>query len=113
MMSLSKLPGTKLELTHGALWAAAVLLILTLVVGAANLWASYQFNQNAKAAEQRTVQAQQRQGREITVKLCHIFGGIAALKPPAGSAAANPSRAYEQNLHGYLAQVPSVLNCPR
>lgn len=67
----------------------------------------------SQAAQQRTQQAAQRAGEEIEQKLCSIFGGIAALKPPPGNPATNPSRAYDQHLHVKLAEVGPALECPR
>jgi hypothetical protein len=55
--------------------------------------------------------AQQRQGQMIEQKLCATFGKLAALKPPAGSAARNPSRAYEAELHVTLVELGTDLGC--
>ena len=58
-----------------------------------------------------TQQAQQRQGRLVERSICTTLGKLAALKPPPGSAAANPSRAYEQKLHATLDQLGPDLGC--
>jgi hypothetical protein len=55
--------------------------------------------------------AQRRQGAVVGEKLCATFGSLAALRPPAGSASANPSRAYEQQLHAELVQLGDDLGC--
>lgn len=60
-----------------------------------------------------SVAAQQRQGAVIESKLCTTLGALAALQPPAGSAAGNPSRAYEQRLHAVLAQLGPDIGCRR
>ena len=55
--------------------------------------------------------AQQRQGAIVELKLCTAFRGLYELKPPAGNAAANPSRAFEQGLHVKLDQVGAAIGC--
>jgi hypothetical protein len=57
--------------------------------------------------------AQQRQGQQVLAKLCATLDRLAALKPPSGSAASNPSRAYEQQLHATLAQLSPDIGCSR
>jgi hypothetical protein len=63
------------------------------------------------AAQHRDQAAQQRAGAELEEKLCDTFGRLAALKPPPGNPAANPSRAYLQNQHDTLAQLGTDLGC--
>ena len=58
--------------------AMSALLILTLIVGAGNLWASWDEVHSSQAA-------QKRQGQAVETKLCSTFGTLAALKPPAGT----------------------------
>ncbi len=84
--------------------ALIVLVALTLIVGAGNLWASW----NEVHASQA---AQQRQGQAVEAKLCSTFSKLAALKPPAGSPAHNPSRAFEQSLHATLDDLGVDLGC--
>jgi hypothetical protein len=43
--------------------------------------------------------------------LCHAIGRLAAEQPPGGSAAANPSRAYEQGQHTIFVQLHNQLGC--
>jgi hypothetical protein len=59
----------------------------------------------------RTVHAQQRQGRQAELKICTTLARIAALRPPAGNPALNPSRAYDQRLHMTLEQLGPDLGC--
>lgn len=84
--------------------AVGALLALTLIMGAGNLWASWDEVHSSQAA-------QQRQGQAVEAKLCSTFGGLAALKPPVGDAKKNPSRAYEQSLHAALVQLGTDLGC--
>lgn len=91
------------------------LVALTLVVGGGNLWSGYdQARSQARAvlAVEQRVQAGQRAAAVILgEKLCATFGKLAALKPPPGPAAQNPSRAYEQSLHITLDQLGADLGC--
>lgn len=65
-------------------------------------------------AEFQRVRAQQaRQGQVVELKLCTTLGRLASLKPPPGSAADNPSRAYLQDEHATLAQLGPDVGCPR
>jgi hypothetical protein len=56
--------------------------------------------------------AQARQGRAIEEKLCSTLGALTALQPPPGNPQANPSRAFDQQLHATLAQLGPDLGCP-
>lgn len=55
--------------------------------------------------------AQQAQGEIVERKLCTTLDGIAALRPPAGNPATNPSRAFDQHLHAKLGQLGTDLGC--
>jgi hypothetical protein len=91
--------------------AIAYLLVLAIALSAANLaWTKHEVDANnaAQAAQQA---AARRQGEHVVRLLCTSFGNIADLKPPPGSAAANPSRAYEQQLHVRLDQLGADLGC--
>ena len=89
----------------------AALLVLTLIVGAGNLAASYS-EVRAYKAQQRTEQAaQQRQGVIIGRKICTTMQRLAALQPPPGNPASNPSRAFEDKLHVTLDQLGPDLGC--
>jgi hypothetical protein len=57
--------------------------------------------------------AQQRAGQMVETKLCHDVGTMAALQPPGGSAASNPSRAYEQAEHVAWTGLVRDLGCNR
>ena len=99
------------SITRGARRAAAGLLVLTLVMGAGNLAASWTEVHDATAAQQHERQLQQEAGVILSRKLCVTFGALAALKPPSGNPKANPSRAYEQELHATLDQLGTDLGC--
>lgn len=55
--------------------------------------------------------AQQHQGELVERKICTTMAHLAALKPPAGNPARNPSRAFDQNLHGVLDNLGFDLGC--
>lgn len=57
--------------------------------------------------------AQRSQGQAVERKLCTTFGKLAALKPPSGDPASNPSRAFDDNLHDTLDQLGTDLGCDR
>ena len=90
--------------SRGARVAAFAILILVLIMGAAAVVSSY--------LESRHYQeTQQAQGALVELRLCTTLDKLAALKPPAGSPAGNPSRLYEQNLSKVLAQLKPDLGC--
>lgn len=60
-----------------------------------------------------TQAAQRRQGLAVEHSICETLGKLAALKPPAGDPAANPSRAYEDRLHATLDELGPDLGCGR
>ncbi len=77
------------------------LLALTLIMGAGNLWASWD----------EVHASQQRQEQAVQEKLCTTFVALAALKPPPGPAAQYPGRGYEQSLHATLDQLGADYGC--
>ena len=77
------------------------LLALTLVMGAGNLWASWD----------EVHASQQRQEQAVQQKLCVTYAALAALKPPPGPPAQYPGRGYEQSLHATLAELTTDLGC--
>jgi hypothetical protein len=95
--------------------AVAALLVLTLIAGGGNLWASWAEVHASQAAIQasyvREQKSQQQAGAVLGRKLCATFGALAALKPPAGDPKTNPSRAYLQAEHDTLVQLGTDLGC--
>ena len=91
--------------------AQAVLLMLVLIAGGGNLWATHAEVQSAQAAQQREQAAQRRAGEVVEHKICTTLDQMAALNPPAGDPQANPSRAYEQRLHAVLDGLGPDLGC--
>ena len=80
--------------------AVAVLLGLVLLVGAGNLAATY--------AEVHAVNASRTADRD---RFCLTLGKLAALKPPPGNPATNPSRRFDDKLHATLAGLGPDLQC--
>ena len=102
--------------------SALVLVALILGLSGANLlWTAHEVAsataaQRAQAAAQQRAQraaqaAAQRAGEAVGRKLCTSLEKLAALTPPAGSATANPSRAYEQAQHATLAELGPDIGC--
>ena len=81
--------------------AVGALLGLTLIMGAGNLWASWD---EVHTSQQRLTHLEQQ-------KLCTTFVTLAALKPPPGAAAKYPARSYEQSLHVTLDQLGTDFGC--
>lgn len=91
-------------ISRGAKWAAIGLLVLTLITGGANLWATFEVVHSNAAA-------QQRQGQIVEQKICSSFARLARLQPPAGNPRTNPSRAYLQEQHAALDELGADLGC--
>jgi hypothetical protein len=76
------------------------------------LWTAHEVN--TAAAQQRQQQVSQRaQGAALEHKLCITLSRLAALKPPAGSPAANPARAFDQQQQAVLAELGPDVGCLR
>jgi hypothetical protein len=92
-------------------WAIVGLFVLGAGVGAGNLlFTAHEVNANAGAQRQQRA-AQRAQGELLEQKLCATLGRLSALRPPAGNAATNPARGYDQQLHATLAQLGPDLGC--
>lgn len=89
----------------------AGLVALTLVVGGGNLWATRAEVQTVRASQHHDDVARQKAAAGLERKLCTTFGKLAARQPPPGDPARNPSRAYEQWLHGTLVQLGTDVGC--
>jgi hypothetical protein len=84
--------------------AMTILIFLLIMVGIGNLMATYNAVDNFK-------QSQVRQGQVTQQKLCQTFAKLGALKPPSGDPRNNPSRAFDQNLHGTLVELGNDVGC--
>jgi hypothetical protein len=111
------------------LFILAVLLAAACLAGLVHYAGNLSAEQRAVASQQRTLagqqkavareqqelrqagQASRRQGKLIEDKICTTMGRLAALTPPPGNPAANPSRAYEDKLHATLDQLGPDLRC--
>ena len=65
----------------------------------------------SQAGQQRLQSAQQRQGQAVNRKLCRTMDALAALVPPPGNPAANPSRAFDDRMHATLDELAPDLGC--
>lgn len=79
--------------------AMIVLVVLVLIMGAANLEATRTYVGSYKTSQARLQAAQGRAGAAVEAKICTDVVTMSALKPPTGAASSNPSRAYEQAEH--------------
>lgn len=102
---------TDVTITSGARLAGFGLLILTLIVGGGNLWATHSEIHAAQAAQQQEQAAQRKQGEQELRTLCSTFGRLGDLRPPPGAPGKNPSRKYLQTQHDILAQISIDLRC--
>ena len=95
--------------------ALVYLFALSVALGGFSLfWTAHEVHASQaaiQAAQHREQGMQQQAGVILERALCTTFGRLAALKPPAGQAARNPSRAYEQSLHVTLDQLGADLGC--
>lgn len=98
-------------LSHPLRRALVFLFVLAALLAAGSLfWTSHEVRAS-QAAQQREQAAQQRAGVALGDKLCITFSRLAALQPPAGDPAKNPSRAYDQELHATLDELGTDLGC--
>jgi type II secretory pathway pseudopilin PulG len=67
--------------------------------------------QVALRATDAAILAAARAGQGTSISLCTSLEKLAALQPPPGNAAANPSRLYEQKEHAILAGLSADLHC--
>ena len=91
--------------------AFAYLLLLALALAAANLFWSWHLTTESQAAQRSAQAMAHRQSAVVERKICTTMRELAALRPPAGNPAANPSRAYDQRLHATLDQLGADLGC--
>jgi hypothetical protein len=82
-------------------WLAGVAVVA--LVGIPYVWQAHETNANQAA--------QRHAGQVIERKLCADIATMARIKPPAGPASSNPSRAYEQAEHRAWAGLVSDLGC--
>ena len=98
-------------LARRTLRSVAVLVLLALLVTGINLlWTAHEVRAFSSSQQQQST-AQQQQGQAIEKKLCTTLGRLAALKPPAGAPAKNPSRAFEDDMHATLSQLGPDIGC--
>lgn len=98
MSSTSEVPGRKSRRAY------VVLVLLSVALSLASLFGGITYYRLSQAA-------QQRQARAFEGKLCTTLDGLSSRRPPGGSAADNPSRAYLQWLHDQLSQLGPDVGC--
>ena len=92
------------RLPRGVAYAVVFLFCFSVAGGALNLlWTSHVVSSQQAAARHA--------GQLVEQKLCSTFGRLAALRPPPGNPAANPSRAYLQAEHATLVQLGADIHC--
>jgi hypothetical protein len=102
--------------------AVVVLVVVALLLEGANILfaARYQNSTRAslqnqerqfQAAEKRQQEESALAGAKILQRVCGSFAKLAALQPPAGNPATNPSRAFDQQQHEILAGLGPDLGC--
>jgi hypothetical protein len=93
--------------------SAFVVLLGGMIAGSyfLDIYTATQTAQSIEDARTVALQQQQRAGAVLGEKLCDTFGRLAALKPPAGDPARNPSRAFDDSLHMTLDQLGTDLGC--
>lgn len=96
--------------------AAAVLALLLLLAAVGGNYLLTEHYVNAtQAAAARLELAQQREQRQagllVEHSICATLGQLAALKPPPGDPATNPSRAFDDRLHATLDGLGPDLGC--
>lgn len=96
---------TRERIGSGVRLAIGVILVLILLVGAGNLYATYDYVKQFK-------QDQQNAARSQIMHLCKDLGTMASIPPPAGPVASNPSRAYEQSEHTAWKGLYTSIKCP-
>jgi hypothetical protein len=79
-----------------------------MLVIAALLLANFLFT---ASYENHTQAAARAQGILVEEKICATLGQLAALKPPPGDPATNPSRAFDDRLHATLDGLGPDLGC--
>lgn len=96
--------------------AISALLVLLILVGLGNLWATYNAIGNFKTAQEQEhssqVRAQQQASRVVEGKLCNTFHKLGAVKPPAGDPMKDPHLAFDMNLHSTLVELGADVGCP-
>lgn len=96
--------------------ALVFLFALAVILAGLNLtWTAYEVHASRdaiQAAQHREQLAAQQAGQAVEAKLCKSLGKLAALPPPPGDPAANPSRAWEQAFHAILDELGPDISCP-
>lgn len=84
--------------------ALVFLFVFSVILSVGGLfWNAHQVNTSRAAYRHQSELAER--------KICTTLTSLAALQPPAGDPAANPSRAYLQGLHDRFTEISRDLGC--
>lgn len=100
-------PGLSVAVRRSLLFLFALAVVLA---AGSLLWTAHEVRAS-QAAQQREEAIQHQAGVVLEEKLCITFSRLAALQPPAGNPATNPSRGYDQELHATLDELGTDLGC--
>jgi hypothetical protein len=97
-------------------YAFVALVALSLVIGGLSVLFSVSYYHREQASQQHQAAqqqaAQKQQGELLEHRLCTTLSRLAALKPPAGNAGANPARGFDQQQQAVLAELGPDVGCP-
>jgi hypothetical protein len=92
-------------------WSLVVLFVVAVAIGGTAVFVAAAARNAATQAVYREQVASRKAGQLLEQALCADVGTMAAIRAPAGSPAANPSRAYEQAEHRAWAGLVVALRC--
>jgi hypothetical protein len=98
---------------RGALFLVIAVAAALLLNAGYTTWAVSQGKHAVQQQARKQEISQAKQGVVLGARLCLTFGKLAALTPPPGSAAKNPSRVYLQEQHDTLTELGRDLGCRR
>jgi hypothetical protein len=92
-------------------WSLVILFVVAVAIGGTAWFAAASAKNAATQAVHREQAAQRKAGALVEKALCADVATMAAIPPPAGNAAAYPSRAYEQAEHRAWLGLVAAIGC--